>query len=86
MTLEILSPEKTLFRGEAERVTLPGASGEDVYKRQAGIRMLVHANEYISPPIEISPYSLKIFNRSVFEKFPFIWLRRIAPGLSLIHI
>ena len=23
MTLEILSPEKTLFRGEAERVTLP---------------------------------------------------------------
>ena len=26
MTLEILSPEKTLFRGEAERVTLPGAS------------------------------------------------------------
>lgn len=28
MTLEILSPEKTLFRGEAERVTLPGASGE----------------------------------------------------------
>ncbi len=28
MTLEILSPEKMLFRGEAERVTLPGASGE----------------------------------------------------------
>ena len=28
MTLEILSPEKTLFSGEVERVTLPGTSGE----------------------------------------------------------
>ncbi|WP_300283955.1 ATP synthase F1 subunit epsilon [uncultured Alistipes sp.] len=28
MTLEILSPEKTLFSGEVQRVTLPGAAGE----------------------------------------------------------
>lgn len=28
MTLEILSPERTLFSGEVERVTLPGALGE----------------------------------------------------------
>lgn len=28
MTLEILSPERTLFSGEVESVTLPGALGE----------------------------------------------------------
>ena len=28
MTLEILSPEKTLFSGEVQRVTLPGTAGE----------------------------------------------------------
>lgn len=28
MTVEILSPEKTLFSGEVQRVTLPGAAGE----------------------------------------------------------
>ncbi len=28
MMLEILSPEKTLFSGEVQRVTLPGAAGE----------------------------------------------------------
>lgn len=28
MMLEILSPEQTLFRGEVERVTLPGAMGQ----------------------------------------------------------
>lgn len=28
MTLEIISSEKVVFKGEAERVTLPGASGE----------------------------------------------------------
>lgn len=27
LTLEILSPEKTIFRGSVERVTLPGQSG-----------------------------------------------------------
>lgn len=28
MTLEILSPERTLFSGEVESVTLPGTLGE----------------------------------------------------------
>lgn len=28
MTLEVLSPEKRLFQGEVQEVTLPGTSGE----------------------------------------------------------
>ena len=38
MTLEILSPERTLYSGEVERVTLPGALGEfTVLRRHAPI-------------------------------------------------
>ena len=38
MTLEILSPERTLYSGEVERETLPGALGEfTVLRRHAPI-------------------------------------------------
>ena len=44
MTLEILSPEKTLFRGEAERVTLPGASFTVLRNHAPIISALVRGN------------------------------------------
>ena len=38
----------------------------------AGIRMPVHAKEYITRPIEINVYSLIVFKTAVFEKSAFI--------------
>ena len=35
MTLEILSPERTLFSGEVESVTLPGTLGEFTVRRSS---------------------------------------------------